>query len=43
MAEGHDQIVGDPTEDLPQQQAKHHASPAVESSQKRFREAVWCG
>ena len=43
MAEGYDENVGDPTQDMPQHKVNHHACPVVESSGERSGEAVWCG
>ena len=41
MAEGYDENVGGPTEDMPQHKANHHACPVEDSSGERSGEAVW--
>ena len=43
MAEGYDENVGSPTEDMPLHKANHHACPVVDSSGERSGEGIWCG
>ena len=43
MAKRHDKNVGNPTQDLSQQEAINHAYPVVDSSWQTFGATVWCG